>query len=157
MPTYTVPYNDLLITIQDPYYQPIQEYHSIEPVCQQPQTPEQIKEEIEATERAKNLLLEYLDEDNKQRFLNNKRLEISSKLFDGVKYHIPLSKVGRIKAWKENMVITELCLLVKETEQLPTEDIILTKLLYALHDERYMLKTAKHFNIKENLLLELNQ
>jgi hypothetical protein len=161
--TYTVPCNVLCTGRQEPYYQIVQgqyhrEHHPQEPVHQQiPQkSPEQIKEEAEATERAKTLLLEYLDEENKQKFYDKKHLEISSKLFNHVKYHIPLSKLGRIKAWKENTVITELCLHVKEVEKLPTEDVVLTKLLHVLHDERDMLNIANHFNVKENLLTGLN-
>ena len=167
--TCTVPYDNIFIgtydnisrqesyypIVQEPYR--YQEHHPSEPQQQIPQkSPEQIKEEIEATERAKTLLLEYLDEDNKQKFLNKKHLEIASKLFNNVKYHIPLSRLGRIKAWKENRVITELCLLVKEVEQLPIEDVILTKLLHVMNDEKNMLKTANHSNVKENLLAELN-
>lgn len=160
--TYTVPYGALYIGRQESYYQRVQEpynqeHRPPEPQQQIPQkSSEQIKEETEATERAKNLLLEYLDEDNKQKFLDKKHLEISSKLFNDVKYHIPLSKLGRIKAWKENSVITELCLLVKEVEQLPVEDVVLTKLLHVMNDETNMLKTANHSNVKENLLTGLN-
>lgn len=154
--TYTVPYDDGFTGRQAPYHQIVQDLN-IEPQQQIPQkSPEQIKEENEASERAKTLLLEYLDEDNKRKFLDKKRLEISSRLFGGVKYHIPLSKVGRIKVWKDDNMVTELCLLVKETEQLPAEDVLLTKLLHILHDEKNMLKTAHHFNVKENLLLWLN-
>ena len=156
--TYTVPYQTPFI-VQETYYdQNHQEHLHQEPV--RPQTPqkspEQIKEEVEATERAKSLLLEYLDEENKQKFLDKKHLEIGSKLFKDIKYHIPLSKLGRIKAWKDNRVITELCLLVKETEQLPIEDVVLTKLLHVMNDETNMLKTANHSNVKENLLSGLN-
>lgn len=161
--TYTVPYDALYIERQESYYSRVQEQYQPqehrppEPQQQIPQkSPKQIKEEADATERAKTLLLEYLDEENKQKFLNKKHLEIASKLFNDVKYHIPLSKLGRIKAWKEDRVITELCLLVKEVEQLPTEDIVLTKLLYVMNDEKNMLKTANHSNIKENLLIGLN-
>lgn len=162
--TYTVPYDFLYIGRQESYYSRVQEqYHHQEnrpqePVHQQvPQkSPEQIKEEAQATERAKMLLLEYLDEDNKQKFYDKKHLEVSSKLFDGVKYHIPLSKLGRIKARKENKVITELCLVVKDVEQLPMEDVVLAKLLYMLHDEKNMLRTANHSNVHENLLAGLN-
>jgi len=161
--TYTVPYDNLYTGRQESYYQRVQEPYNpqehLPPEHQQqiPQkSPEQIKEETDATERAKNLLLEYLDEDNKQKFLDKKHLEISSKLFGDVKYHIPLSKLGRIKAWKENRIITELCLLVKEIEQLPIEDVVLTKLLHIMNDETNMLKTANHSNVKENLLVGLN-
>lgn len=119
-------------------------------------SPEKLKEEADAKERAKNLLLEYLDEENKQRLLNNKPLEIASKLFNEIRYHIPLSKLGRIKAWKENKIITELCVLVRKGEDLPTEDVVLTKLLYILNDEGNMLVTANHSSIKENLLERLN-
>lgn len=167
--TYTVPYNDIHTGRQDTYYPIFQEqYNPQEPYNpqenrpQEPQqqihqkSPEQIKEEAEATERAKTLLLEYLDDENKQKFLDKKHLEIASKLFGDVKYHIPLSKLGRIKAWKENRIITELCLLVKEVEQLPIEDVVLTKLLYVMNDETNMLKTANHSSVKENLLAGLN-
>lgn len=114
------------------------------------------REEAEITERAKNLLLQHLDNENKQRYIEKKPLEIVSKLFENIKYHVPISKLGRIKAWKESKVITELCLLVREGEHLPVEDVILTKLLYILHDERNMLKTANHSNVEENLLAGLN-
>ncbi len=161
--SYTVPYNTMSTGRQETYYQTalipnnLLPEHPPEPQLQIPQkSAEQIREEEKATERAKTLLLEYLDEENKQKFLDKKHLEVASKLFKDVKYHIPLSKLGRIKAWKEDKVITELCLLVKETEQLPTEDIVLTKLLYVNNDEKNMLKTANHSNVKENLLAELN-
>lgn len=161
--TYIVPYDTLYTGRQETYYPIVQEpyqpqeHRPPEPQQQLPQkSQKQIKEEVEATERAKTLLLEYLDEDNRQKFLDKKHLEIASKLFNNVKYHIPLSKMGRIKAWKEDKVITELCLLVKETEQLPEEDVVLTKLLHVMNDERNMLKTANHFNVKENLLTGLN-
>lgn len=161
---YITQYDDLYTGRQESYYQRVQEpynpqeHRPQEPIHQNiPQkSPEQIKEEVDATERAKTLLLEYLDEYNKQKFLDKKHLEIASKLFNDVKYHIPLSKLGRIKAWKENKVISELCLLVKEVEQLPIEDVVLTKLLYVMNDEVNMLKTANHSNVKENLLTRLN-
>lgn len=144
--------------IQMPFMILPQEQHAQpQPLPQPPQkSPEQTKEETEAAERAKNLLLEYLDEDNKQKFLDKKHLEIASKLFKNVRYNIPLSKLGRIKAWKDDNVITELCLVVKEVEQLPTEDVVLTKLLHVMNDEANMLRTANHSNVKENLLTGLN-
>lgn len=108
-----------------------------------------------AKEKARVLLLEYLNNENKQRLLENKPLEIVSKLFKDVKYNIPIS-YGRIKAWKENKIITELCLAVREPERLPLEDVILTKLLHVSNDEKNMLKTANHFNVQENLLTGLN-
>lgn len=161
--TSTVPYDNPFTRRQESYYQRVQESYQPQEYCPpEPQrqisqiSPKQIKEEAEATERAKTMLLEYLDDDNKQKFLDKKHLEISSKLFSGIKYHIPLSKLGRIKTWKDNIVITELCLLVKEVEQLPTEDVLLTKLLHVMNDEVNMLKTANHFNVKENLLAGLN-
>ena len=163
LPFNHTPFNHTPFIVRQEYYENpqghrLQENHSQEPT--RPQTnqksPEQIKEEAEATERAKNLLLDYLDDDNKQKFLDKKHLEISSKLFKEVKYHIPLSKLGRIKAWKDDKIITELCLHVKEIEQLPIEDVVLTKLLHVMNDEANMLKTANHSNVKENLLLGLN-
>lgn len=133
-----------------------EEHHSIPRQHLQQKSPEQIKEEKNAIERAKTLLLENLDEDNRKKFLDKKNLEISSKLFDEIKYQVPLSKFGRIKAWKENRIITELCLVVEESEQLPTEDVILAKLLHILHDEKNMLETANHSNVKEDLLAKIN-
>jgi hypothetical protein len=112
-------------------------------------------EVAEAEGKARLLLLEYLDNENKQRLLDRKPLEVPSRLFGDIKYHIPISN-GRIKAWKENKVITELCLAVRESGCLPTDDIVLTKLLHVLHDEENMLRTANHFDIKENLLTRLN-
>lgn len=126
-------------------------------------TPEQLKAEAEAKkaeteakDRAKTLLLEYLDNENRQRLLDNKPLEIASKLFSGIKYHIPISRMGKIEAFRENKVVTRLCLLVKETESLPIEDVVLTKLLHTLNDEGNMLKTANHSGVQENLLVGLN-
>jgi hypothetical protein len=108
-----------------------------------------------AAKKARLLLLEYLGNENSKRLLDRDPLEIPSKLFNDIKYHIPVSN-GRIKAWKENKVVTELCLSVGESWHLPTDDIVLTKLLYVLHDEENMLRTANHSNIKENLLARLS-
>lgn len=113
------------------------------------------EESIEAERKARLLLLEYLDPENRQRLLEKKPLEIPSRLFEDIKYHIPISN-GRIKAWKENKVVTELCLAVRESGCLPTDDIVLTKLLHVLHDEENMLRTANHFDKKENLLTRLS-
>ncbi len=118
--------------------------------------PEKLKAEADAKEKAKNLLLEYIDDDNKQRFLANKPLEIVSNIFENIKYQIPISKIGRIKAWRDNKIISELCILVKEGEPLPLEDVILTKLLYIINDEENVLRTANHSNVQENLLSGLN-
>ncbi len=101
-------------------------------------------------------MTEYLDTENLQRLVNKQHLEVPSRLFEDIKYHIPISN-GRIKALKENKVITELCLTVKDFRNMPVDDIILTKLLHVLHDEENMLRTANHFNNKEeNLLARLN-
>jgi hypothetical protein len=116
------------------------------------------KEKVEAEEAARKarlLLTEYLDHENMKRLLNKEPLEVPSRLFGDIKYQIPISN-DRIKARKENKVITELCLAVKGSGQLPMDDVILTKLLHILHDEENMLKTANHFNTKENLLARLN-
>jgi hypothetical protein len=113
------------------------------------------EEAAKAEEKARILLLEYLDNENRQRLLDRKPLEVPSRLFGDIKYHIPISN-GRIKAWKENKVVTELCLAVRESGCLPTDDIVLTKLLHVLHDEENMLRTANHFETKENLLARLN-
>lgn len=113
------------------------------------------EESAKAEEKARILLLEYLDNENRQRLLDRKPLEIPSGLFGDIKYHIPISN-GRIKAWKENKVVTELCLAVGESGCLPTDDIVLTKLLHVLHDEENMLRTANHFVTKESLLTRLN-
>lgn len=109
---------------------------------------------LEAEGKARLLLLECLDNENKQRLLDKKPLEIPSRIFSDIRYSIPISN-GRIKAWKENKVVTELCLAVRESGCLPTDDIVLTKLLHVLHDEENMLRTANHFDIKENLLTRL--
>lgn len=150
---------------RDPYQQRIQTpQQQSQPQSQQVQkTPEQLKAEAEAKkaeteakDRAKALLLEYLDNENKQRLLDNKPLEIASKLFKNIKYHIPISKIGKIEAFKENKVVTKLCLIVKETESLPVEDVVLTKLLHTLNDEGNMLKIANHSSVQEDLLAGLN-
>lgn len=114
-----------------------------------------LKDTLEAEEKARLLLLECLDHENKQRLLNRKPLEVSSRLFGDIKYQIPISN-GRIKAWKEDKIVTELCLTVRESGCLPTDDVVLTKLLHVLHDEENMLRTANHFDIKENLLARLS-
>lgn len=114
------------------------------------------REEVaEAERKARSLLLEYLDCENSKRLLKGEPLEVPSKLFEDIKYHIPISH-GRIKALKENKIVTNLCLSVGDSGHLPTDDIVLTKLLHVLHDEENMLRTANHFDIKENLLTRLN-
>ena len=115
------------------------------------------EEAEEAARKARVLLTEYLDDENLQRLLNKQPLEVSSGLFSDVKYHIPISNYGRIKALKNDKIITELCLAVQDSRNLPTDDIILAKMLHVLHDEENMLRTANHFNNKdENLLRRLN-
>lgn len=109
----------------------------------------------EAIDRAKDLLLEYLDSENRQRYLDKKPVEVESKLFSGVKYHIPIS-YDRVKAWKQDRVISELCLRIKAPEPLPLEDIVLAKLLLLENDEADVLRTANHFNVQENLLAGLS-
>ncbi len=109
----------------------------------------------EAERKARLLLTEYLDNENMQRLLNKEPLEVPSKLFEDIKYHIPIGR-GRIKALKENKVVTELCLAIEGSKNLPTDDIILTKWLHVLHDEENLLRTANHFNKQENLISRLN-
>jgi len=111
----------------------------------------QKKEEIEASHFARRLLLEYLDEKNRKNFTDEKPLEVESGIHSGVKYHIPHYD-GRIKAWKGDKVVSELCLQVRAPEWIPHEDKLLAKLLYLRSDEATALRTANHFNIKENLL-----
>lgn len=113
------------------------------------------EEFAEAEGKARLLLLEYLDNENRQRLLDKKPLEVPSRLFEDIKYHIPISN-GKIKAWKENKVVTELCLAVRKSGCLPTDDIVLTKLLHVINDEENMLRTANHFGVKENLLTRLS-
>ena len=84
----------------------------------------QKKEEAEASELAKRLLLEYLDEKNRKNFIEEKSLEVESGIHSGVKYHIPYHE-GRIKAWKGDKVVSELCLQVRAPEWIPREDKIL--------------------------------
>jgi len=111
----------------------------------------QKKEDDEASEQAKRLLLEYLDEKNRKNFAEEKPLEVESGIHSGVKYHIP-HYGGRIKAWKRDKIVSELCLQVRAPEWIPHEDRLLAKLLYLRSDEATALRTANHFNIKENLL-----
>ena len=113
------------------------------------------EEAEEAARKARLLLTECLDQENMQRLLKKEPLEVSSRLFGDIKYHIPISNHARIKALRENKVITELCLTVKESG-LPTDDIVLAKFLHVLHDEENVLRTANHFNKQENLLARLN-
>ena len=98
--------------------------------------------------------MEYLDERNRKNFSEQKPIEIESGIHQGVKYHIPFD--GKVKALKDDKVVSELCLLVKAPEWIPDEDKILAKLLYLQGDEAHALRTANHFNMKENLLEGFN-
>ncbi len=113
------------------------------------------KETEEAKKKARLLLLECLDEDNSKRLINGEHLEVQSRLFKDIKYHIPISN-GRIKALKGDNIVSELCVSIRETSYFPTDDIVLTKLLYTLYDEENMIRKANHFNVSENLLAMLN-
>lgn len=115
----------------------------------------QKKEEAEASECAKRLLLEFLDEKNRKNFAEQKPLEVESGIHQGIKYQIPYYN-GRIKACKGDNVVSELCLQVRAPEWIPREDRLLAKLLYLWNDEALALRTANHFNIKDNLLEGLN-
>ncbi|MFH0904491.1 MAG: hypothetical protein V1854_04805 [Methanobacteriota archaeon] len=111
----------------------------------------QKKEECEASQLAKRLLLEYLDENNRKNFADEKPLEVESGIHPGVKYQIPYYD-GRIKAQRGDKVVSELCLQVKAPEWIPHEDKLLAKMLYLRSDEATALRTANHSYIKENLL-----
>lgn len=113
----------------------------------------QKREETEASELAKRLLFEYLDENNRNNFTEKKPLEVESGIHPGVKYQIPYyENYEKIKAWRGDRVVSELCLQVRAPEWIPHEDKLLVKLLYLRSDEATALRTANHFNIKENLL-----
>ncbi len=116
----------------------------------------QKQEEAEASECARRLLMEYLDEKNRKNLTEEKPLEVESGIHQGIKYQIPYYD-GRIKACKGDNVVSELCLQVRAPEWLPREDKLLAKLLYLQNDEAQALKTANHFEIKENLLEGLNR
>lgn len=108
-----------------------------------------------ADKRARELLLEYLDEKNKERLLQNKPLELESRLFKDVRYLIPVTSYSRIKAIKNNETISELCVSVNKPG-LPMDDVILTKLLHIRNNEEGILRTANHSNVKEDLIKQLN-
>lgn len=116
---------------------------------------QQKKEDAEASECAKRLLFEYLDEKNRKNLEEEKPLEVESGIHQGIKYQIPYYD-GRIKACRGDNVVSELCLQVRAPEWIPREDKLLAKLLYLRNDEVQALRTANHFEIKENLLEGLN-
>lgn len=160
---FTVPFQPV-IREEQPRSQPSPSTPSVPTPYQPPRpSPEEIevrektrKQEIEAQEKARKLLLEYLDRDNKQKYLEKKPIEIASRLFNDIKYQIPISKLDRILALKDDKIVSRLCLVVKEPEQIPLEDVVLTKLLHFLNDEEYALRTANHSIVQENLLARLN-
>ena len=115
----------------------------------------QKQEEADASECARRLLMEYLDEKNRKNLTEEKPLEVESGIHRGLKYQIPYYD-GRIKACKGDNIVSELCLQVRAPEWLPREDKLLAKLLYLQGDEVHALRTANHFNMKENLLEGLN-
>ena len=118
---------------------------------------EKLKIEREnAEKKARELLLEFLSEKNKQRYLNKEPIVIESSLLNDISYFIPIS-YSRIKAINNTTkeVLSELCINVGKSD-IPLEDNILTKLLHTMHDERNMLKTANHWNVKQNLVAQLN-
>ncbi len=120
--------------------------------------PEEINAKRKARDLAIKLLLEYLDPDNKLRYIEDRPIEINSKLFGDIKYQIPVSsKYDKISAIKDEKIVSKLCLIVKEFDKIPLEDVILTKFLYVMHDEENVLKTANHTSIIENLLNRAEQ
>jgi hypothetical protein len=109
------------------------------------------QEREEASRKARILLIDYADDENKERLqLGQPFIEVRSTKFKGVKYKIPVESNERIKACRGNNVITELCLTVAD-HGMPTDDAVLTKMLHAMHDEENMLAVSNHFNQKENL------
>jgi len=155
----------LTVPFQTPIRREEPRYQPSPPMPSQPPrpSPEEIeaqekarKQEIEAQEKARKLLLEYLDQDNRQKYLEKKPIEVASMLFSDIKYQIPISKLDRILALKDDKIVSRLCLVVKESEQIPLEDVILTKLLNILNDEEFALRTANHSSVQENLLARLN-
>lgn len=106
-------------------------------------------ERIVAEERARSLLLEHLDEFNKDRYIKKEPIEIPSNIWSDVRYRLPISKWEKIVALKKEKVIDRLCLMVQEPEYLPLEDVVLTKMLHVLYNEIEMLRTANHYPEKE--------
>lgn len=113
-----------------------------------------------ASERAKSLLLEFLDEENKQRLFGKQNLEILSALFPDITYIIPTTEknemVKAINKQKGDVEIDRLCLTVSEIDEdnqdnwLPIEDVILSKVLYLLNAEEDFLRIARHHSRSDN-------
>lgn len=131
--------------------------HNPRPNPQPGPPPKPDPERIVADERARSLLLEHLDEFNKDRYIKKEPIEIPSNIWSDVRYRLPISKWEKIIALKKEKVIDRLCLMVQEHEHLPLEDVILTKMLHVLYNEIEMLRTANHYPEKdgENLLTRL--
>lgn len=106
---------------------------------------------------ARALLLKHLNRDNRKRYFNDEPIEIISKIFDDIVYKIHLRKHAQICAHnREDIVVDELCVEVDETEILPVDDVVLTKLLHVLYNEENMLKTAVHTSNIDDLLIRMN-
>lgn len=116
------------------------------------------KEKQLASERARSLLLEFLDEENKQKLLTKQNLEILSGIFPDITYFISTTKKDElIKAINnERGEVDRLCLVVSEIDEdnqdnwLPVEDIILSKVLYLLNAEEDFLRIARHHGNSDN-------
>lgn len=118
---------------------------------------EYLKREIERKEakrKARSLLLNSLDPMNKWRILKGEQeVHVESQIFDGITYKIPFS--GRIRACRGEAVVSELCLNVDTIENLPNDDVVLTKFLHMLNDERNAVGIAAHSCQRENLKARL--
>lgn len=122
-----------------------------------------------ASEQARNLLLEFLDEENKQRLFDKRNLEILSKLFPDITYIVSTSEknemVKAINKQRGDIEVDRLCLIVSEIDEdgeynwLPIEDVILSIVLYLLNAEEDFLRIAHHHsrsNNHENLCARLD-
>ncbi len=118
---------------------------------------EYLKKEIERNEakrKARALLLNNLDPMNKWRILKGEgKVHVESQIFEGITYKIPFW--GRILACRGERVVSELCLNVDTTENIPTDDMVLTKFLHMLYDERNAVGIAAHSCQIENLKARL--
>ena len=93
-------------------------------------------ERLEIKERAHQLLKDSLSLDDYQALMNQGYMEIPSKLYSGRRYHV--SNSGFLQIFDPSMKMHQpvaVCINAQE-QHLPTDDVILAKLMMLKHDEK---------------------
>lgn len=93
-----------------------------------------------AKERARELLLSFLTEEQRKDFETN--LAFIVEAASGTKYRITYGRIGNIQVLQQELVRHRLCVHPADNDDLPVEDVMLSQLLHLRADEAELVRRA---------------